>query len=308
MLKRVVSIVILVGFLAWVGWYVNGNREAFAPVLDVTWVDGVNMILAFLLIMTANGLFIAVVSSALGIRLVYREYMSLSLASSFANYFLPLRSGTGMRALYMNHVHGFPIIEFASTLSIMYVMFSVANGLLALIGMGLVAIKGGPANLGLAAFFALVVIAGLVVMFVDFRIGAEQERFPLKQLAQFTRAWRVLRGNRRLSVRLWSLMLLTAFATVWQCRVAFNAVSVPLPWEGVFVYAAAKNLAALIGLTPGALGIVELVSIYLGRVLGYTTADALSVQGLIRAVAIIVLIATGPFALMYLKRRLGVNS
>lgn len=307
MLKRVISIVILVGFLAWVGWYVNGNREAFAPILDVTWVDGLNLTLAFLLIMTGNGLFIAIVSSTLGIRLVYREYMSLSFASSFANYFLPFRGGTGVRALYMNHVHGFPITEFVSTLSIMYVMHSVVNGLLALLGMGLVALKGGPANPVLAAFFALIVVAGVVVMFIDFRIDAGHGRFPLKQLAQFTRAWRAIRGNRRLLLRLWLLMLLMALATVWQCRAAFDAVSVPLPWEGVFVYAAAKNLATLIGLTPGALGIVEVVSIYLGSVLGYTTADALSVQGLIRAVAIIVLLVTGPFALMYLKRRLGAN-
>ena len=36
----------------------------------------------------------------------------------------------------------------------------------------------------------------------------------------------------------------------------------------------------------------------------FWTVDALSVQGLIRAVAIIVLLVTGPFAFMFLKRRL----
>ena len=98
MLRRVISIAILVGFLAWVGWYVSGHREAFAPILEITWVDGLSLTLAFVLIMTGNGLFIAVVSRTLGIRLVYREYMSLSFASSFANYFLPFRGGTGIRA------------------------------------------------------------------------------------------------------------------------------------------------------------------------------------------------------------------
>ena len=70
------------------------------------------------------------------------------------------------------------------------------------------------------------------------------------------------------------------------------------------IYAASKNLASLVGLTPGSLGIVELISIYLGSVLGYGTADALAVQGLIRAVAIAVLLLVGPFALIYLRRRL----
>jgi uncharacterized membrane protein YbhN (UPF0104 family) len=308
MLRRVLSITILVVFLAWVGWYVHGNLDAFAPVLDVTWLDGLNLTLAFLLIMTGNGLFVAVVSSTLGIRLVCGEYMSLSFASSFANYFLPLRGGTGIRALYMNHVHGFPIIDFVSILSIMYVMHSVVNGFLALVAMGLIAVKGGPVNLSLVAFFALLVAAGVAAMFVNIRIDADRVRFPLKQIAQLSHAWQAVRGNRQLLTRLWMLILVMTFATVWQCRAAFDAVAVPLPWEGVLIYAASKNLAALIGLTPGALGIVELVSIYLGSVLGYTTIDALSVQGLIRAVAIIVLLMTGPFALLYLKRRLGVNS
>jgi uncharacterized membrane protein YbhN (UPF0104 family) len=305
MLRRVLSMTILIVFLAWVGWYVHGNLGAFAPILDVTWLDCLKLTLAFLLIMTGNGLFVAVVSSALGIRLVCGEYMSLSFASSFANYFLPLRGGTGIRALYMNHVHGFPIIDLVSILSIMYVMHSIVNGLLALVAMGLIAVKGGPVNSSLVAFFALIVAAGVSAMFVNIKIDGNHGRFPLKQIAQFSRAWRAVRGNRLLLTRLWMLILVMTFATVWQCRAAFDAVAVPLPLEGVFIYAASKNLAALIGLTPGALGIVELVSIYLGNVLGYTTVDALSVQGLIRAVAIIVLLVTGPFAFMFLKLRLA---
>lgn len=303
--KRVLSVVILVGFLVWVGWYVQGNSKAFAPILGVTWLDGLNLVLAFLAIMIGNGLFIAVVSNALGFRLVSWEYMSLSFASSFTNYFLPFRGGTGIRALYMNQVHGFPIAEFVSTLSIMYVMLSVINGLLALAAMGLIAIKGGPVTPSLVAFFSAIVIAGVVAMVVDVNLKREYKRFPLAQLARFSRAWRELRSNHQLMLRLWLLTLAMALATVWQCRAAFDAVSIPLPLEGVIIYASSKNLAGLIGLTPGAMGIVELVSIYLGTVLGYTTADALSVQGLIRAVAIVILLLVGPFAFLYLRRRLA---
>ena len=305
MLRRILSITILAGFLAWAGWYVYGNLEAFSPVLDVTWSDGVSLVLAFLAMMTGNGLFLAAVSRALGVRLISTEYMSLSFASSFTNYFLPFRGGTGIRALYMNHVHRFPITDFVSTLSIMYVMHIVVNGVLALVAMALIAVKGGPTSQGLGAFFAIIVVAGIVVMFIDFDFKSGRGRFPFAQLANFSRAWHAMRGNRRLMLRLWLLTLALALVTVWQCSAAFTAVSIELPREGVIIYAASKNLASLIGLTPGAMGIVELVSIYLGTVLGYTTADALSVQGLIRAVAIVVLLLSGPFALVYLRHRIA---
>jgi hypothetical protein len=56
------------------------------------------------------------------------------------------------------------------------------------------------------------------------------------------------------------------------------------------------------------MGVVELISIYLGTVLGYSTADALSVQALIRAVAIVSLLLLGPPALLYLRRRIAVRA
>ena len=305
MLRRTLSVALLVAFLAWVVWYVRSNAEAFAPVLQVTWLDALTLTLAFLAIMIGNGLFIAVVSHAFRIRLAGLEWLSLSFASSFANYFLPFRGGTGIRALYMNRMHGFPITEFVSTLSIMYLMHIVVNGLLALVGMGLIARNGGPLNLSLMLFFAFIAAAGLAAMLIRFEIRREFRSFPLAQIARLVNAWQAVRADRGLVMKMWLLMIAMTVATAWQCRAAFDALSIALPWEGVFVYAAAKNLATLIGLTPGSMGVVELISIYLGNVLGYSTADALSVQALIRAVAIASLLLAGPFALVYLRRRIG---
>ena len=231
--------------------------------------------------MIGNGLFIAVVSKAFRIRLASLEWLSLSLASSFANYFLPFRGGTGIRALYMNNVHGFPITRFVSTLGIMYLMHIVVNGLLA------------------------VAVAGLVAMLFRFEVRREFHTFPMAQIAKLINAWQAVRADRGLVTKLWILMVAMTLATVWQCRTAFDALSIALPWDGVVVYAASKNLATLIGLTPGSMGVVELISIYLGTVLGYSTADALSVQALIRAVAIASLLLLGPIALIYLRRRIG---
>lgn len=303
--KKIFSVTLLAAFLLWTGWYVANNVEAFRPVLEVTKTDALILALAFMAIMLGNGLFIAVVSHAFGIRLVSPEWFSLSFASSFANYFLPFRGGTGVRALYMNRVHDLPITDFVSTLGIMYLMHVVVNGLMALAGMGLIARNGGTVNLILAAFFALVALSGLAAILVRFEIRRQFQRFPLVQIARLVNAWQSVRADRSLVVKLWLLMFAMTAVTVLQCRAAFDAVAVSLSWEGVLVYAASKNLGALIGLTPGSLGVVELISIYLGNVLGYSTADALSVQALIRAVAIASLLSVGPVAIFYLRRRLG---
>ena len=209
-----------------------------------------------------------------------------------------------MRALYMHRLHGFTITEFVSTLSIMYLMHTVVNGLLALLGMALIVANEGPANISLLIFFALVSTLGVLVMVVDIKIGTDYQKFPMAQLSRLFAAWRRVRHNRILVFKLWALTLALSLATVWQCHAAFEAASISLSWEGVLVYAASKNLAGLVGLTPGSLGVVEMISIYLGSVLGYGTADALVVQGLIRAVAVAVLLLAGPVAFIYLRLRL----
>jgi uncharacterized membrane protein YbhN (UPF0104 family) len=302
--RRIVSGTIVAGFLGWAVWYAYSNAESFSRLAEVSWTDGAILISAFLAIMVCNGIFILIVTEAFQIRLHSQEWLSLSFASSFANYFLPFKGGAGMRALYMYRLHGFPITEFVSTLSIMYLMHIVVNGILALIGMMLIVANEGPANISLLIFFAVISMFGILVMAIDIKIGTDYQKFPMAQFSRLLTAWRRVRQNRILVFKLWVLMLALSLATVWQCHAAFEAASISLPWEGVIVYAASKNMAGLVGLTPGSLGIVELISIYLGSVLGYGTADALVVQGLIRAVAVVVLLLVGPVALIYLRRRL----
>jgi len=302
--RRVVSGVILVGFLAWAAWYVYSNAESFLPIADVSWLDIVILTAAFLAIMACNGMLILIVSQAFQVQLLVKEWLSLSFAASFANYFLPFKGGAGMRALYMSRVHRLPLAEFVSTLSIMYLMNVIANGLLAVIGMLLIAANDGPVNFSLLTFFALVTSAGILLMVIDININSDSQKFLLRQLFRFLAAWHRVRRNRLLVCKLWALTAVMAAVTVWQCFAAFEAASVSLSWYGATIYAACKNLATLISLTPGSLGIVELVSIYLGGQLGYGTADALLVQGLIRAVAVGVLSLAGPVALLYLRRRL----
>ncbi len=302
--RRVFSGLILAGFLAWAAWYVYLNTESFRPIAEVSWLDILILISAFLVIMVCNGISILVVSEAFQVQLLVKEWLSLSFAASFANYFLPFKGGAGMRALYMSRIHYLPLVEFVSTLGILYLMHVVVNGLVAIIGLILIAAHDGSVNVTLLIFFIFVTAAGLMVMVVDINVQSDSQPFLRRQLSQFLAAWRRVRQNRVLVSKLWALTVLLALAGVWQCHAAFEAASVSLSWPGVMLYAASKNLATLISLTPGSLGIVELISIYLGGLLGYGTADALLVQGLIRAVAVGVLLLAGPVALLYLRRRL----
>ena len=305
MMRRVLSLLLLAVFLGWAAWFVATHREEFLPITQVGLLDLAQLALAFLVIVACNGYFVGVVTNAFDIRLGTREALSLSAAGSFTNFFLPFRGGAGLRALYLSRVHRFPLTGFVSTLGVMYLMYIVVNGAIAVLGMATSVTGRGLEHVPLTAFFLLLMLAGTSLLVIRFPSVGAAGRFPLKQIDALLAAVRQMRSRPRLMLKLWLLVIVLTAASVWQCAVAFDAVSVPLSRGGLLVYAASKNLATLISLTPGALGIVELISVFLGRVLDYGTADALLVQGLLRAVTIGMLLAVGPASFWYLKRRLG---
>ena len=304
MIRKTISITFLIAFLGWVAWYVAQHASEFIAIRYVATADIIALVIAFLIIVTGNGYFFFVVTAAFRIHLRSPEWLSLSVASSFANYFLPFRGGAGIRAIYLSKVHRLPFVEFVSTLSVMYLMHIVANGSLAIVGMALIATDGGADHPTLLAFFLAVTLVGITLMYCNLELKGDCRPFPLSHLASLLNAVRRIRENRALIFRLWGLVAILNIASIWQCAVAFKAASVNISWSGILVYAASKNLGALISVTPGSLGVVELISIYLGNVLGYGTADALLIQGLIRTIAIAVLLLFGPLTLLYLKRRL----
>ena len=305
LLRATLSILVVIGFVVWVAWYVYFHHGEFSVITEVSWFDLLLLYGAFLAIVVFNGKLFEAITSAFDVRLGRAEWLMLSAASSFANYFIPFRGGAGMRAMYLAKVHGLSLGSFIATVGIMSLIYAVANGLLALIGIVLIVFSGGPLDVTLTVFFALVTTAGLMLMKFDWYPGRRPEQFLLKHLHQIFLGWTKIKSKDGLLLKLWMIILGISLASMWQCKVAFEAILAPLSWGGVILYAAAKNLALLISLTPGSFGIVETISIYLGKVLGYTTAQALLVQALIRVVAISSLLVFGPFAVLLLKRRLA---
>jgi uncharacterized membrane protein YbhN (UPF0104 family) len=302
-LRAILTLVPLTALLLWVGWYVWEHQEAFVAITHLSVLSIVPLYALYALALVCNGLLFKVVLDAFGGCSHASEWLALSVATSFTNYCLPVRGGTALRAFYMSRMYHFPLTDFITTLSAMYLIHMVTNGLLALGGLQLAHLTGMTIRWQLVLFFLLVSLGGLFVLGFDYRRTTVPPCFPLKQLHPILVGWRQVRTMKRLLVQLWIITLLLTLVTIWQCKLAFAAFSLQLSWGGVLLYTASKNLALLVSLTPGAFGIMEGISIYLGGVLGYTTAEALMVQGLIRAVSISTLLLTGPVSLMLLKTR-----
>lgn len=300
----IASLLILAAFAAWTVWYVAGHWGEFAAIRQVSLTDLASLYGALVVLLAINGLFLKEATAVFAVDLRPAEWASLSAFSSFANYFLPFRGGAGLRALYLATVHRLHLADFMTMLSAMFLMQAVINACLVLAGMILLSARGGPFDPALGVFFAAVAATALLLAAVPAAALPATARFPWPQFRRVAAGWRRLHQDRPAVRRLWLLSLAFAAATLWQCGQAFSAIGAPLPMDGLLVYAGAKNVAFLAALTPGSLGVVEAMSVYLGRSLDYSPAQALLVQGLIRAVSLSALLVAGPLAFQVLRRRL----
>jgi uncharacterized membrane protein YbhN (UPF0104 family) len=300
--RLLIAACFLTGFVGWTAWYVWGHRQDFAIITQVPPAYALALYCLFIGTIVCNGLYTRDLLLVFDIRLRTREWFSLSVSTAAASFILPLRGGAGIRALYLKAHYCFSFSDFFRTLSAMYLMYFVVHGSMGILGMLLLWRQGSPFDVLFAVLFGMSTCLTATCLLWRFPIRAST-RFPLRQVAAFCNSWALLRASHMLFIRLMAYTVVYTLVALVRAKVAFAAYGVDLSWGGAMFQAAGQSIAVLVSLTPGSLGVVELMSVYMGRSLSYTPAEALMVQALLRVVAWTTLLVLTPVALRILSLR-----
>jgi uncharacterized membrane protein YbhN (UPF0104 family) len=287
--RLAVCVLILAAFSVWTVWYVRRHASDFGVLADLPGRFLIGLLATAAASVICNGLYIKFALQAFQVDLPAREWLSLTVATSVLNYFTPLRGGMVVRAVYLKSRHRFGYADFLSTLSAMYLMVVFTYGLLGLAGQALLWRQGAGCDRIALAILASGAAISAGLMFSSVRLPRWRV-FPLRQLVRILDGWTLLRRKRSTFVKLLLTTLAFAALSALEVKLASAAVAVDLPWGGVLLYTAGQNLAVLGSLTPVALGIAEVVSIYLGTALGYDISQALMIQALLRVVPLALLL------------------
>jgi uncharacterized membrane protein YbhN (UPF0104 family) len=299
-IKRLGSVVFLLLFFGWTAGYIRSHANEFASISQVPIRHLLGLYGLTLGVVICNGLFIKYALQSYAIKLGYRDWLSITIATSIMNYVIPFRGGAGFRALYLKRQYDFAITDFLSTLSGMLLIHFVVNGFIGLLGMSLLWYEGALFNPLLALFFGAVVLGAGMAIYLPFPTG-HWTHPVLTKLIQIKKGWHMLRQDVAIYAPLWIVMIACAGLSTAQFKLSFDAFNVELSWGGILFYTAGQNLAALATLTPGALGIMEVLGIYMAAHLAFSTSEALLVQGLFRFVFLTTLCSALPLALLWLR-------
>jgi uncharacterized membrane protein YbhN (UPF0104 family) len=224
------------------------------------------------------------------------ENLSLTYATTAANYFMPFKGAVGLRALYLRRRFELPLKDFISQLMMVSVITLGISSIFALLGLiFLPKDVGGKSAILVGIYFTAVIVLGLASLILG-KLGV---KLP-KRLMGFLESWDRYRANTLIFSEL--LVLDTIYYLLWCLTnyLALSAFQVKLNLFESFFYTSLQIHALIINLTPAGLGIVEAMSVFAGSILDFSPAEALLAQGLSRLCAIFILSLCGVIGWLHL--------
>jgi uncharacterized membrane protein YbhN (UPF0104 family) len=229
----------------------------------------------------------------LGVRAPFSDWFGLATVTAFTNY-LPLSAGLLAKALYLKRVHETPYRTFAvGQIAILLFVF-VANGALALLL--LLPRIDGAREAAIAAGFAAMFAVGAALWLPERagrRVAPGELSAELAAAHALRRAW-----PGAIACQLGMLA-----CTAQTLRIGFAMGASDVPFSACLIFSAAAVLTSLISITPGGLGIRELLIGALAHLTGFEARDAVIASTLARAGEMLAVFALGGFYTHSLSRR-----
>jgi len=232
-----------------------------------------------------------------GVFVTFNESIGLAAINTLANQ-LPFAGGLVAKGVYLKQRHKLAYTYFLSSTAALFVLFVAVNGI---VGVVVITYWAFVNNINVPIFLLLGFLgmaATLVILWFPFDKGILLDKGVLrgkwgKRLAQLMEGWQVLGQNQRLVQKLIVLQLLMVLIFAGRFWVAFHMLSQDVTIAQCILFAAASILTQLVSITPGALGIRELIVAGVASILGFDIGVSIVAVGIDRLVATSVIIVMG---------------
>lgn len=224
------------------GWYIVTHPEVLDTFANIGPLAIILLTIAYSITIVANGFILHYSLEYVRRKTPVLDNVLLTGYSAIVNFFGPLQSGPGFRAVYLKKKYNIEIRKFISATVLFYVFFALINS----------AIIGIAIGIQSPSIFA-VIVAGLIMLALLFP--------TLKPYLLKVRTFNILFTSAYpLNKNFWLIGVSTALLIVgstFAYAIELNLVNAGASWWNILVYSATANLALFVALTPGAIGFRE---------------------------------------------------
>lgn len=305
--QAVAGYAIVAAFLFFCGRYLYVHQEDFTFIATVSVQEvilaGLLIVFSFFISAYQFGLFL----KNFGLSIGPFELTALTMAMCLGNLLTPMRGGTGGLAIYLKKVHGLDFRSFAVIYGGTALLIALINTGLALVCLLLLWVSHGFFHPVLSVFVACLFALCLYLSIFLPPVKWKRSGF-LGLIFDAVQSWHLLTRDRSLLLRLTISFLIVAFALAGSFYFIYSGLGAPLSVQAVLITSGLGNIANLVGLTPGSLGIFDAVVIEVPRFFGLDPARAITGALVFRALSFFWAFVLGIPGLLYivgLTRRAG---
>ena len=301
--RQVGPYVLAAALVAWGVTWVVGHWEQIRATLTLSPWHMAALVPLTIISTLVTGWTNQMLAAHLGAVLTFRQWASLSFASTLMNYILPLRAGMALRAGYFKRRHNFPLSLFTSTFLVASLMTLLANATIGLGALGWTWATRGLFSWATLAVFAAVVLGCLALLYLAPRSKGDVDRKGFAgALVRIHQGSDSLRHSHRLMGRLAAQCVLTSFLYSFRMQIAFAAVGHTVGFAGCLLIGALVSVSMFISLTPGSLGIREAAILFASLAVGVPPEASLMAGALDRLASVLVLAVAGPYGIWFISR------
>jgi uncharacterized protein (TIRG00374 family) len=272
------------------------NLDKFSALLHVNVFLLLLIAVAYLSTIAANGLFIKFILEPFNKYISVKESTYVAMISSVGNFFAPIGSGFGFRAVYLKKKHGLAYSDYIATLYGNYVIVFLINSFFALVALYMLRGSSGRGYFTLVLLFGGMFGVSLLLTLVRLPTLKKDLNFKNKRLQSVARTlldmaagWNRVIKNKRL---LMHLLAVTAFNFVITLMIAWleiTALHFSISFPALLLFSVLGSLSLFINITPANLGVKEAIYLFSSAVIGLSAPQILSIALIDRGVLFAVL-------------------
>lgn len=269
------SYAVVGAFLVFCGYYIYHHRQDFAFAASMSAAETVTAGLLVLVSYIINIYQLNLFLRKFGISSGLMELTAMTNGMILGNLVLPMRGGSGALALYLKRVHRLDFQAFAAIYGGTALLMSLINTALALVALAFLAVVYGFTQPALTLFVGFVLVCCVYLGIFPPPVRWKS-RGILGAIFAAANSWHLLARDRSLLIGVTASMLAISLALASAFYFIYRAMGMPLNPSAVLITSSLGNIANLVPLTPGSLGIFDAVTIQIPQMFGLDPARSIA--------------------------------
>lgn len=299
-MKKRLSVILLILFTVFLVIYISTHLQDFKSLTLVNPIYLLIIALGHIFGIYLNGLFLKYILEPFDKIISNLESFEVSLISTVSNYFFPVGTGAGIKAVYLKKKFKVSYTDFISTLSGNYILVFLISSFVGLFSLYFLREHSSSRQYTVLVFIFGTVFTVMLYMatlgfpekLLEMLESTKKLQKPLLIISNILKGWNTIKNNRKLLIRLILITILNLVVNAGISYVAIIALNLDITLPALLLYTALGALSFLLNITPGSIGIREAILIFSSTVIGFSIPQVLSVSVIEKGILFIVLFIT----------------